>query len=281
MNTHSLLVAHDMVCHTIRGGGDIDITVEVLGAGQPVLLVHGYSQSRMSWRKQLRSDLTTDLQLVAMDSRGHGDSAKPRDAYDDPQLWADDIRSIIEALDIDDVVLVGWSYGGLVVLDYLASYGTDKVSGLNLVGGVFSIGTDVGTDLLGQEYIDLLPGFVSTNVEESTQTMCEFVELCVHDTLPPEDRYYMLGYNMVVPPHVRDSLRSRQIKHDTTLSELDVPVLLTHGTEDAVVLPEASQMYAEFTDDSELSLYSETGHSPFWERPERFNHELRTFALDL
>lgn len=270
-----------MACHTIHGGNDIELIVEVLGAGQPVLLVHGYSQSRMAWRKQLHSDLTTDLQLIAMDSRGHGESAKPHDAYDNPQLWADDLRSIVDALDIDDIVLVGWSYGGLVVLDYLASYGTDKVSGLNLVGGVFSIGTDVGTDLLGQEYLDLLPGFVSTDVEESTRTMCEFVDLCVHDTLPLEDRYYMLGYNMVVPPHVRDSLRSRHEKHDVTLSELDVPVLLTHGTEDAVVLPEASQLYADLVDDAELSFYPETGHSPFWEQPERFNRELHTFALDL
>lgn len=270
-----------MVCHTIRGGGDVDLRVEVTGTGRPVLLVHGYSQSRMAWRKQFKSDLTDDLQLVAMDNRGHGDSDKPHNAYSNPQLWADDVRSVIESLGLEDIILVGWSYGGLVVLDYIDAFGTDRVAGLNLIGGVSSIGTDAATDLLGSAYLELIPGFVSTDVEESVETMREFVKLCIHDTLPPEELYYMIGYNMVVPPHVRDSLRDRTVVHDTTLSELDVPVLLTHGTDDAVVLPEASQKYASLIDDAELSVYPETGHSPFWERPERFNRELHTFAFSL
>lgn len=278
-NYMPVVILVTMVSHTVYGGGDVALRVEEVGSGQPVLLVHGYSQSRMSWRKQFESDLTDDLRLVAMDNRGHGESDKPRDAYDS-ELWAKDIHSIITELGLEDIVLVGWSYGGLAILDYVELYGTDRLTGLSLVGAVASIGTETATEHLGPGYIDLVEGFVSTDVEESMETMRQFVDLCVHEELSPEDRYYMLGYNMVVPPHVRDSLRDRTVTHESELKDLEIPVLLIHGEEDAVVVPEASRQYADLLDGAELSFYPETGHSPFWERPERFNRELHEFALD-
>jgi pimeloyl-ACP methyl ester carboxylesterase len=269
-----------MPVHRIDGGGNVTLAVEDRGTGRPILLVHGYSQSRMCWRHQFDSHLTDEFRLVAPDNRGHGDSDKPRDEYDDSQLWAEDIRSIVRELDLDDVVLVGWSYGGLVVLDYLEAFGTDGVAGLNFVGGVSEIGTETGTARLGSAYIDLLDGFVSTDAEESTETMHAFVDLCVEGDLSPADRYYMLGYNVVVPPHVRESLRDRTVAHDSTLEALDVPVLLTHGDEDAVMVPGTVEEYTALLEDATVSTYPDTGHTPFWERPERFNRELRAFVRD-
>ena len=267
-----------MGTHRIDGGGDVTLAVEEWGSGRPVLLVHGYSQSRLCWRKQFESDLTEELRLVAPDNRGHGESDKPRDVYDDPELWAEDVHAVITELGLDDLILVGWSYGGLVVLDYLDTFGAERVAGLNLVGGVTEIGTETGTARLGSNYIDLLDGFVSADTEESIETMRQFVDLSVSEDLPLAERYYMLGYNVVVPPHVRDSLRDRTVRHDSTLESLDVPTLLTHGRADAVVVPEAAREYADLADDATLSMYPETGHSPFWERPERYNRELRSFA---
>lgn len=269
-----------MVAHSIDGGGDVTLAVEERGSGRPVLLVHGYSQSRLCWRKQFESDLTAEFRLIAPDNRGHGESDKPRDAYDDSELWAEDIDAIVTELGLDDFILVGWSYGGLVVLDYLDTFGTDRVAGLNLVGGVTEIGTETGTARLGSKYIDLLDGFVSVDAEESIETMRQFVDLSVAEDLPLAERYYMLGYNAVVPPRVRDSLRDRTVRHDSTLESLDVPTLLTHGEADAVVVPEAAREYADLADDATLSMYPETGHSPFWERPKRYNRELRSFAND-
>lgn len=266
-----------MESYTVYGGDDVALSVVAAGSGQPVLLVHGYSQSRMCWRKQFESSLTEEFRLVAMDNRGHGESDKPRDAYSS-ELWAEDIRSVVTELGLEEVVLVGWSYGGLAVLDYVAAYGTDRLAGLSLVGAIASIGTETATERLGSEYVELVEGFVSTDVEESTETMAAFVDLCVHGELSPADHYYMLGYNVVVPPHVRDSLRARTVEHEGELADLDVPVLLTHGEEDAVILPDASREYAAIVDDAEVSFYPETGHSPFWERPERFNRELREFV---
>lgn len=270
-----------MDTHTVDGANGVALAVEAAGHGRPIVLVHGYSQSRLCWRNQFESDLTEEFRLIAPDLRGHGDSEKPHDAYTESDLWARDLDAVLAEHGVDDGVLVGWSYGGLVVLDYLDAFGTDRVAGLNFVGGVSEIGTETGTARLGREYVDLMDGFVSTDAVESVDTLQTFVELCVSEDLSPADRAYMLGYNVVVPPRVRDALRDRTVRHDSTLADLDIPALITHGEEDAVMVPESAREYAELLDDATLSTYPETGHTPFWESPERYNRELRRFARDL
>ena len=270
-----------MATHTIDGADGVRLSVEEAGSGRPVVLVHGYSQGKLCWRNQFESDLTDEFRLIAPDNRGHGESDKPHDAYGDSDLWARDLDAVFTELDVDDAILVGWSYGGLVVLDYLDRFGTDRVDGLLLAGGVSEIGTEAGNARLGQGYVDLMDGFVATDAEESVRALREFVDLCVYDDLSPADRAYMLGYNVVVPPRVRDNLRDRTVRHDSTLAALDVPVLIIHGEEDAVMLPKSAREYEELVDNATVSMYPETGHSPFWESPARFNRELREFARNL
>src|SRR5215207_944789 len=105
--------------HTIAGGGGIRLHVVEAGdpRGQAILFIHGFSQCSLAWSRQLGSDLGRQYRLVAMDMRGHGASDKPRDAYGDSKLWADDVYAVIRELGLDQVILCGWSYGPLVILD--------------------------------------------------------------------------------------------------------------------------------------------------------------------
>jgi pimeloyl-ACP methyl ester carboxylesterase len=269
--------------HTVIGGDGIELNVAETGDpdGQPILFIHGYTQSRLSWLKQLESDLAEDFRLVAMDDRGHGDSEKPEDAYDDSELWADDVQGVIEALDLDEPALVGWSYGGLIIADYLASYGDEHIAGINYVGAISKIGTEDATAVIGEDFMDCVPGFESDDATTSAETLETFVERCTYRDPSPRDLYFMLGFNVIVPPHVRTGLHRRTVTHDDDLRAVDVPVLITHGEEDTIVLPEAGREHAELIDDATTSFYPETGHSPFWERPERFNRELREFVSGL
>lgn len=271
-----------MESHSIAGGGGTTIHVDETGTddGPPILFIHGYTQSRLCWDRQLQSDLADEFRLVAMDLRGHGDSAKPAGAYDDPALWGDDVQAVIDELALDQPTLVGWSYGGLVMSDYFKTHGTDDVAGVNFVGAISKIGSEAANDVIGEVFFDHIPGFTSTDVEESIDTLSTFVGDCVYGDLSARDRYYMLGYNAAVPPHVRAGLLERESDNDDTLRELDIPALFTHGEEDTVVLPDATEEHAEMVPDSAVSWYSEVGHSPFWERPEQFNDELREFVQD-
>ncbi|MEF8907713.1 MAG: alpha/beta hydrolase [Haloarculaceae archaeon] len=269
-----------MDSHTITGGGGVELRVDETGNrnGRPVLFIHGYSQSRLCWTRQLESDLAEDFRLVAIDNRGHGRSDKPEGAYADSTLWAEDIRSVIEELDLDRPVLVGWSYGGLIIADYLGAYGDEHIAGINLVGAISKNGTGDAMAVIGEDFTDRVPGFESTDAEDSVAALERFLRDCMHDDPSPADLSFMLGYNVLVPPHVRTSLHSRTVTHDDDLQAVEVPVLVTHGEADGVVLPAAAEEHADLIGAAETSFYPEVGHSPFWEAPERFNRELREFV---
>jgi non-heme chloroperoxidase len=95
------------------------------------------------------------------------------------------------------------------------------------------------------------------------------------------DRYLALGYNSVVPPHVRQGLLSRTLSHDDLLERLTVPVLLAHGLEDRIVLPSMSEHHARLIPHAKSCWYEQVGRSPFLEVPDRFNADLRAFASSL
>ena len=79
----------------------------------------------MCWRHQVDSALAEEFRVVALDLRGHGMSDRPLDAdqYQDARLWAADIAAVIDQLNLERPTLVGWSYGGFVICDYLRAYG--------------------------------------------------------------------------------------------------------------------------------------------------------------
>src|SRR5439155_296551 len=83
--------------------------------------------NHLCWSKQYESELATSYRLVALDLRGHGMSEAPREAsaYQNPQLWADDIAAILKELLLERPILVGWSYGGFIICDYIRAYGQE------------------------------------------------------------------------------------------------------------------------------------------------------------
>src|SRR5690348_16593930 len=190
--------------HRITGGGGVQLHLVEGGnrGGRPILLIHGFSQSALAWRRQLDSELADSYRLVAMDMRGHGLSDKPRDAYADSKLWADDVDAAIRARHLDRPILCGWSYGALVILDYVRHYGEESIGGVHLVGAVTKLGSDEAMAVLTPAFLGLVPGFFAADLEQGVQSMGSLLRACFVRPPPPADLYLMLGYNLTVPPHI-------------------------------------------------------------------------------
>jgi non-heme chloroperoxidase len=129
------------------------------------------------------------------------------------------------------------------------------------------------------------PGFLENAPEASTEDLPtniaairRFLRACTAKPMGAEDLEKALCYNMVVPPQVRGALVSRRIDSDDVLSRMTLPVLMTHGTEDTVVLPSMGQHILDVCQTAEASWYEAIGHAPFLEDPERFNRELADFT---
>ena len=266
----------------ITGGGGVQLHVVDSGnrRGKSVLFIHGFSQSALCWSRQLNSPLADSFRLVAMDLRGHGLSDKPREGYADSRLWADDVHAVIKALELDRPILCGWSYGPLVILDYLRHYGEDGISGLNFVGGVTKLGGKAALSVLGAEFVSLFPGFFSTDAEESVRSLSSLLHLCFPGTVPSEDFYQMLGCSVSVPPYVRRALFSRTLDNDDLLPKLRTPLLITHGSSDAIVLPAVIDRQMSSIDSRMLHMMP-TGHACFWDDAAGYNERLQQFAEQL
>jgi pimeloyl-ACP methyl ester carboxylesterase len=143
----------------------------------------------------MTSDLARTFRIVALDMRGHGLSDKPVEGYTESQLWADDVHAVIHALELDHPILCGWSYGPLVILDYIRHYGEDEIRGVNFVGGVTKLGSEAAAAVLNSAFLSHVPGFFSTDAQESVQALDWLVRMFFAHDITAEEHYLMLGYN--------------------------------------------------------------------------------------
>jgi len=272
-----------MKFHKVTGGGGTQLNVVESGnaQGRPILYIHGLSQCWLQWSRQFDSDLAQNHRLVAMDMRGHGLSDKPLAGYEGSKLWADDVKAVIETLSLDHPIVCGWSYGPLVILDYIRHYGEAHIGALHFVGSVTQLGSEEALAALTPEFLELVSGFFASDVSESVRSLTGLLRLCFSQEPSIEELYLMLGYNLSVPPHVRQALLSRAINNDDILPTIRKPVLVTHGAKDAVVKPSVVGQHKVSIQHAEIQMVENAGHAVFWDDAANFNQRQRAFAQSL
>ena len=275
-------IAGRMQIHTVAGGGGLRLHVREWGRadGPPILFIHGWSQNHLCWDKQYESPLRDEFRLVAYDLRGHGMSEAPAgpEHYTDDRLWADDLAAIIDRLGLERAVLVGWSYGAFVICDYIRAYGQDRVAAVNFVEGAVKLGEAAFGTLIGPAFLDHFVDATADDLPANIRGMRGFVRACLAKPVAAEDFETALCWNMAVAPQVRASLAARQIDDDDVLAGLEVPLLVTQGRSDTVVLPAMAEHVLATCPTAEASWYDGVGHVPHLEEPGRFNRELAALA---
>jgi non-heme chloroperoxidase len=271
-------VAQTRTIHTVQGGGGLRLHVREWGKadGPPILFIHGLSQSHLCWAKQYQSSLAEEFRLVAYDLRGHGMSEAPLEPehYSDGALWADDVAAIIDQLRLDRPVLVGWSYGGFVICDYVRAHGQDRIGAIDLVAGGVKLGAAAFGTLIGPGFLDHFADVTADDLPTNIRGMRGLVKAFAAKPLPPDDVETLLCSSMTVPARIRANLGARQIDGDDVLRTLQVPVLVTQGRADTIVLPAMAEHMLATCPTAEASWYDGVAHAPHLEAPERFNAEL-------
>ena len=239
--------------------------------GPGIVFIHGFSQSSLSWMRQTNSDLAKEFHIVTYDLRGHGNSDKPLDAarYRDGKAWADEVQAVIDAAGLKRPVLVGWSYAGRVISDYVTNRGAAGIAGINFVdASIKFIPEYVGDNLKN------LPLMASEDMLTNINATRVFLHGCFSKQPSADDFETMLAFNMMVPPKVRAGLGGRPLDATAVMSKLTIPVLVTHGAEDKNAKVDAAKFTASTIPGAKLSIYDGVGHSPFYEDAPRFNGEL-------
>ena len=185
---------------------------------------------------------------------------------------------MIDQTGLDRPVVVAWSYGGYIVTDYLRAFGDSAIAGVDLVGGAVVMKPPT-FDHIGVGMLENVPGMCVPDLVANVAATRRFLARCTAQPLADDEAAAALGWNMVVPAEVRAALLGREIDATDVLSSTALPVLVTHGRDDAIILPSMAEISLEHCRTAEVSWYDGVGHMPFWESPERFDRELADFAI--
>ena len=270
-----------MIIHNVQGAGGVQLHVREWGkpAGIPILLIHGWSQSHLCWMKQFESELSDEFRIIAADLRGHGMSDAPLqvEQYTDGDKWADDVAAIIDQLTLHRPILVGSSYGGFVISDYVRKHGQTRIAGINFVGASVVLG-EKAHPFIGPTFAENALAACQPGLPSNIAAMRRFLRALVAEPTSQEDFELTLAFNMVVHPQVRAFLLQRDLDFLPILESIEVPVLVTQGRSDTGLLSDMANLISKHSRTAETSWYDGVGHVPFLEEPERFNRELASFA---
>jgi pimeloyl-ACP methyl ester carboxylesterase len=286
----TVLISHQVFAdwnyQTVEGAGGVPLNVVTSGdPGSPaILFVHGIGQSHYSFVRQLDSTLADDFFLVSFDLRGHGASGKPwtDESYNEPRRWAEDVAAVIAATELDQPVVVAWSYGTLVVMDYVREFGIDGLAGINLTGALGALRPfrmPTGEDPNAEKFAQLRELQRSPDLADNIRASDEFTKWLTAAPLPDSEHELFYAISVMLPAYARRGMMNRQFDNQDLEAKLTLPLLLSLGEHDNPgQLIDGAEMAAAH-DNVSLSEYKESGHSVFFEDPERYNSELRQFVM--
>jgi non-heme chloroperoxidase len=249
---------------------DIEIYYEDHGAGQPVVLIHGYPLSGRAWDKQVPVLLEAGHRVITYDRRGFGKSSQPATGYD-YDTFAADLNTLLEHLDLREAVLVGHSMGTGEVTRYLGTRGSARVARGVLVSPIppFLLQTPDNPEGVPQGLFD---GFVQAAMADAPAWM--------KGTLV-SDQAWQASWNLAVTASATAAVAciptwATDFRAD--LPEIDVPMLVIHGDADRVLpLDKTGQRLPALIKDVQLIVVEGGPHAIPWTHAAQVNTALLDF----
>ena len=261
----------------------IEIHYEDHGAGQPVVLIHGYPLSGRAWDKQVPALLEAGYRVITYDRRGFGQSSQPVVGYD-YDTFAADLHALLEHLDLRDAVLAGHSMGTGEVTRYLAAYGSGRVAKGILVAPIPPYLLQAGDNPDGVPQ-SLFDGFAAAARADTPAWMKGFLEnFYNYDTLGGtlvSEQAFQASWNLAVTASATAAvacIATWATDFRADLPDIDVPVLVIQGDADRVLpLDKTGQKLPALLKDARLTVIEGGPHAIPWTHAAQVNTALLDF----
>jgi non-heme chloroperoxidase len=269
-----------------ENSAEIEVHYEDHGAGQPVVLIHGYPLSGRAWDKQVPVLLEAGHRVITYDRRGFGQSSQPVVGYD-YDTFAADLAALLDHLDLWDAVLVGHSMGTGEVTRFLGTYGSARVAKGVLVAPIppFLLQTADNPEGIPQSVFD---GFVQAAKADMPAWMEGFLDNfynveSLRGTLI-SDQAYRASWNLATSASAVASVAciptwATDFRAD--LPKLDVPILVVQGDADQVLpLDKTGKRLPGLIEDVRLAVIEGGPHAIPWTHADQVNAALLDFLGD-
>lgn len=259
---------------------NVRLHVTDLGEGKPIVLIHGWPLSDAMYEYQYQYLSRKGFRVIGITLRGFGQSDKPYGKYDF-DVFSDDIKVVLEKLNIQDAVLGGFSMGGAVVIHYVTKYNAAHVSKLALFGAAAPSwkqreGSAYGISVADAEGLvkatmtsrqDLIAGF-GASFPAKEGAISKNVEKWLEDI------------NLQAWPYAVTQSMTALLDLDLrqSLSKIKIPTAIFHGTQDKLCPFVLAEQLNKGIANSYIVKFENSGHALFVEEAEKFNTELEKFA---
>jgi non-heme chloroperoxidase len=269
-----------------ENGSAIEIHYADHGSGRPVVLIHGYPLNGNSWERQERELLAAGYRAISYDRRGFGRSSQPTVGYD-YDTFAADLNALLEHLDLQDVILVGFSMGTGEVTRYLGHYGSARIRKAALLGAIppFLLKRDdnpEGVD--GQVFEGIKAAIVKDRYAYFKDFLDNFYNV---DALAPDrisEQAWQASFQVAAgaSPHATYACVDTWLTDfRDDLPKIDVPTLVVHGTEDRILpIAATADRLPDLIADARLVRVDGGPHNIGWTHPELVNRALLEFLAE-
>lgn len=259
---------------------NVRLHVTDAGEGRAIVLIHGWPLSDEMYEYQYNFLISNHFRAIGITLRGFGKSDKPYGVYD-YEVFTRDIRYVLNTLEIEDAVLVGFSMGGSIAVRYVSKYNSAHVSKLVLCGAAAPIWTQ-RSDFkynLPKSAVDEL---IELNYKNRPELLSNIAKIfsATETSLSEGIGSWLNGINISASSYATAqclmALRDTDLRHD--LKKISIPTLILHGKKDKICSFDLAEQMKSAISNSQLVAFEESGHSMFLEETEKFNSELIKFA---
>lgn len=263
----------------VRVESDVKIYVEDVNreGRKPILFIHGWPANHKLFEYQFNILPAMGYRCIGVDIRGFGKSDKSWEDYSYDRL-ADDVRAVVDTLELQNFTLAGHSVGGAISVRYMArhkGYGVSKLALFGAAAPSLTQRPDFPYGLPKQNVNKL----IQETYNDRPKMLEEFGDMFFfqHVTGPFSDWFFQLGLQAAgwSTAAVLASLRDESLFSD--LGKINVPTLILHGVHDKVCLFPLAVAQNKEIKNSKLVPFEYSGHGLMWEEHDKFNKQLAQF----
>ncbi|MER2109417.1 MAG: alpha/beta hydrolase [Desemzia incerta] len=263
---------------TIKGKRNHTIVVEDIGEGRPLVFLHGWPFDHRMFEYQYNYFLPRGYRIIGVDLRGFGDSDLVIEEYSYNEL-ADDVKSVMEELQLEEAILVGFSMGAAAAVRYMARHQSYGVQKLILISAAAPQFVKRPYYLTGWKKADITQVIEQIQVNRPKMIQ-DFVKQLFHEKPYAVYRDWLINTALKASSYgtLLSAIMMREEDLSKDLEKIPVSTLICHGEKDQICSYQLTEEMSQLIPQNLVVPFKKSGHAIFHDETDKLNRTMLRFA---